>query len=71
MSLKQELIDQGHMTVQDLINKLDEVEDKTVPITPDVQDGDGGGTIELIDHVLCYGYDKDGKLEEIHITIKA
>jgi len=33
MSLKQELIDQGHMTVQDLINKLDEVEDKTVPIT--------------------------------------
>ena len=36
MSLKQELLDEGNMTVQELINKLEEVEDKTVPVTLEI-----------------------------------
>tara|TARA_R100001480_G_scaffold144424_1_gene142351 strand:- start:258 stop:539 length:282 start_codon:yes stop_codon:yes gene_type:complete len=66
--LKQELLDDGHMTVQELINKLGEVEDKTVPITLEIKEKDGG-EVEQIHHALCYCYDIDNKLEEIQISI--
>tara|TARA_B100000424_G_C22869880_1_gene463213 strand:- start:133 stop:405 length:273 start_codon:yes stop_codon:yes gene_type:complete len=68
MSLKQELLDDGNMTVQELINKLGEVEDKTVPVTLEIKDKDGGEIVQ-IHHYLCYGYDIDDKLEEIQISV--
>ena len=68
MSLKQELLDDGNMTVQELINKLEDVEDKTVPVTLEIKDKDGG-EIAQIHHYLCYGYDIDDKLEEIQISV--
>jgi len=66
---KQELFDAGHMTVQELINKLGEVEDKTVPITLFINEKDGGGETERIHDVLSYWYDIDDKLEEIQISV--
>jgi|TARA_R100000008_G_C3440719_1_gene94264 hypothetical protein len=66
---EQELFDAGHMTVQELINKLEEVEDKTVPITLAINEKDGSGTIERIHDVLSYWYDIDDKLEETQISV--
>ena len=66
---EQELFDAGHMTVQELINKLEEVEDKTVPITLAINEKDGSGTIERIHDVLSYWHDIDDKLEEIQISV--
>jgi len=66
---KQELFDDGHMTVQELINKLGEVEDKTVPITLSINEKDGSGETERIHDVLSYWYDIDDKLEEIQISV--
>ena len=66
---KQELFDAGHMTVQELISKLGEVEDKTVPITLFINEKDGSGETERIHDVLSYWYDIDDKLEEIQISV--
>ena len=41
MRLKQELLDDGNMTVQELINKLEEVEDNTEPVSLEIKEKDG------------------------------
>ena len=80
-SWKQELLDEGHMTVQELINKLEEVEDKSHPIRVMMQEKLGtptdyvlSGTEYEIHHDLSLGYDtdEDGNittLEDVTITI--
>jgi len=81
IDLKQELLDEGHMTVQELINKLEEVEDKSLPIRVILQEKLGtptdyvlSGDEYAIHHDLHLAYDTDEEdnlttLEDVAITI--